>query len=92
LLRPVAARVLVARPGQLRLIFRSKNKNDRNDAERLAKLRYLGETPTVPVPSPEVRAWRELINGRSQLIAKRTRAKNSVRALLRSAGIVPLGK
>src|SRR5215469_7287365 len=44
---PIAARVVVAHPGQLRLIFRSKNKNDRNDAERLAKLLYLGETPTV---------------------------------------------
>ena len=66
-----------------------KNKNNRNDAERLAKLLYLGETPTVHVPSPEVRTWRELINCRSQVIAKRTRAKNAVRALLRSAGIVP---
>jgi transposase len=89
LLHPLAARVLVAHPGQLRLIFRSKNKNDRNDAERLAKLLYLGETPTVHVPSLEVRNWRELINCRSQVIAKRTRAKNSVRALLRSAGVVP---
>src|SRR3954469_13388538 len=89
LLRPVAERVLVAHPGQLRLIFRSKNKNDRNDAERLAKLLYLGETPTVHVPSPEVRTWRELINCRSQVIAKRTRAKNGVRALLRGAGVVP---
>src|SRR5262245_17782985 len=43
LLRPLAARVLVAHPGQLRLIYRSKNKNDRKDAERLAKLLYLGE-------------------------------------------------
>jgi transposase len=89
LLRPLAERVLVAHPGQLRLIFRSKHKNDRNDAERLAKLLYLGETPTVHVPSLEVRTWRELINCRSQVIAKRTRAKNSVRALLRSAGVVP---
>jgi len=89
LLDPLAARVLVAHPGQLRLIFRSKNKNDRNDAERLAKLLYLGETPTVHVPSLEVRAWRELINCRGQVIAKRTRAKNTVRALLRSAGVVP---
>ncbi len=61
LLRPLAARVLVAHPGQLRLIFRSKSKNDRNDAERLAKLLYLGETPTVHVPAalpgpPEGRA------------------------------------
>jgi hypothetical protein len=39
LLQPLAARVRVAHPGQLRLIFRSKNKNDRNDAERLAKVR-----------------------------------------------------
>jgi transposase len=89
LLRPLAARVLVAHPGHLRLIFRSRNKNDRNDAERLAKLLYLGETPTVHVPSQQVRTWRELINCRSQVIAKRTRAKNTVRALLRSAGVVP---
>jgi transposase len=89
LLRPLAVRVLVAHPGQLRLIFRSKHKNDRNDAERLAKLLYLGETPAVHVPSPEVRAWRELINCRGQLVAKRTRAKNGARALLRSAGVVP---
>jgi hypothetical protein len=83
LLSPIAARFTVAHPGRLRLIFRSKNKNDRNDAERLEKLLYLGETPTVHVPSPEVRAWRERINYRSQVIAKRTRAKNAVRALLR---------
>jgi transposase len=89
LLRPLAARVLVAHPGQLRLIFRSKDKNDRKDAERLAKLLYLGETPTVHVPSLEVRTWRELINCRSQVIAKRTRAKNAVQSLLRSAGVVP---
>jgi transposase len=89
LLQPLAARVLVAHPGQLRLIFRSKSKNDRNDAERLAKLLYLGETPTVHVPSLDVRTWRELINCRSQVIAKRTRAKNALRALLRGAGVAP---
>src|SRR5262245_32506317 len=87
-LRPLAARVLVAHPGQLRLISRSRNKNDRNDAERLAKLLYLGQTPTVHVLSADVRAWRELINCRGQLVAKRTRAKNTLRALLRSAGVV----
>jgi transposase len=89
LLRPLAARVLVAHPGQLRLIFRSTAKNDRNDAERLAKLLYLGETPAVHVPAADMRMWRELINCRSQVVAKRTRAKNAARALLRSAGVVP---
>ena len=88
LLRPLAERVLVAHPGRLRLIFRSKDKNDRKDAERLAKLLYLGEAPTVHVPALDVRTWRELINCRSQVIAKRTRAKNTVRALLRSAVVI----
>jgi transposase len=68
---------------------RSRDKSDRKDAERLAKLLYLGETPTVHVPSLEVRTWRELINCRSQVIAKRTRAKNAVRAPLRGAGLTP---
>ncbi len=89
LLQPLAKRVLVAHPGRLRLIFRSKNKNDRNDAQRLAKLLYLGETPTVYVPALEVRTWRELVNCRSQIIYKRTRAKNTLRAILRSAGVNP---
>jgi len=89
LLQPLAARVLVAHPGRLRLIFRTRDKNDRKDAERLAELLYLGETPAVHVPSLDVRTWRELINCRGQVIAKRTRAKNALRALLRGAGVVP---
>jgi transposase len=89
LLSPIAARVTVAHPGRLRLIFRSKDKNDRKDAERLAKLLYLGEAPAVHVPAADVRIWRELITCRSRVIAKRTRAKNSLRTLLRCAGVVP---
>lgn len=87
LLSEVADYVAVAHPGLLKLIFRSKQKNDRRDAEKLAKLLYLGEVPTVYVPSAEVRAWRELITFRRKLIEKRTRAKNGVRGLLRSLGI-----
>ncbi len=77
ILRPLATRVVVAHPGQLRLIFRSKHKNDRKDAEKLAKLLFLGEVPPVHVPSPKVRAWRELITCRRHLIEKRTRAANN---------------
>jgi transposase len=83
----VAARVVVAHPGQLRLIFRSKRKNDRVDAEKLAKLLFLDEVPPVHVPSREVRAWRQLIEYRTRLVNKRARAKNSCRALLRSLGM-----
>src|SRR5262245_25954496 len=89
LLRPIAAGVTVAHPGRLRLIFRSKDKNDRKDAERLAKLLYLGEAPAVHVPSGDVRTWRELITCRGRVIAKRTRAKNARPTLLRCAGVVP---
>ncbi len=87
LLKPVCQRVVVPHPGQLRLIFRSKRKNDRVDVEKLAKLLFLNEVPGVYVPSGDVRAWRQLIEYRTQVIDKRTRAKNSLRGLLRSLGI-----
>ena len=79
-------RVEVAHPGKTRLIFRTKRKNDRIDAEKLAKLLYLGEVPLAHVPSPERRDWRSLIEYRQQLIASRTAAKNRLRALLRRNG------
>jgi len=87
LLKPVCKRVVVAHPGQLRLIFRSKQKSDRADAQKLAKLLFLNEVPTVYVPTADVRAWRQLIEYRSDLVAKRTRAKNCFRAMLRGIGI-----
>jgi hypothetical protein len=92
LLSPIAARVRVAHPGRLRLIFRSKDQNDRKDAERLAKLLYLGEAPALHVPSGDVRTLRELITCRGRVIAKRTRAKNSLGTRLRCTGVVPPGR
>lgn len=83
----VADYVAVAHPGHLRLIFRCKRKNDRVDAEKLAKLLYLGEVPMVYVPEIDVRAWRELITCRRRQVEKRTRAKNALRALLRTVRV-----
>jgi transposase len=85
-----AARVVVAHPGHLRLIFRAKKKTDRVDARKLATLLLLDQVPPVHVPDPQTRAWRELIEHRRGLIDKRTRAKNGLRALLRSHGLRPL--
>lgn len=82
-----ACRVVVAHPGRLRLIFRSKRKNDRIDAQKLAQLLALDLVPAVHVPTADVRAWRELINYRTGVVGKRTRAKNEIRALLRTLGI-----
>jgi transposase len=87
-LQPLAQRVVVAHPGHLRLIFRSKRKNDRIDAERLAKVLYLEAVPTVHVPSEAVLAWRGLIAHRNRLVQERVALKNGVRALLRGQGIV----
>jgi len=92
LLLRVAERVVVAHPGQLRLIFRAKRKNDRVDAEKLAKLLFLDEVPVVYVPSQDVRAWRQLLQHRVRLVDKRTRAKNACRALLRSVGTLSPGR
>lgn len=83
----VTRNISVAHPGLLRLIYRSKAKNDRADALKLAKLVYIGEVPTVHVPDQQTRAWRELITFRRRLVEKRTRAKNGIRGLLRSLGI-----
>lgn len=80
--------VYMAHPGHVRLIFRSKRKNDRVDAEKLAKLLYLDEVPTAYVPTLEMRQWRELIEGRQQSVAKVVRTKNELRALLRMQGLV----
>jgi len=87
-LKKMAEKVTVAHPGQLRLIFRSKRKNDRADAEKLAKLLYLDEVPTVYVPSASVRSWRGMIEHRQKLIRERVRVKNQLRALLRTHGVV----
>lgn len=86
-LKEIATAVKVAHPGHLRLIFRSKRKNDRLDAERLAKLLYLGEVPVIHVPSIDVRAWRRLIEMRKRVVNRRTRVKCALRAMLRSHGV-----
>jgi transposase len=83
----IADRVEVAHPGQLRLIFRSKRKNDRVDAEKLAKLLFLDEVPPVYVPNLNVREWRDAITFRSSMVNNRTATKNRLRALLKTHGI-----
>lgn len=91
-LSPLAQKVAVAHPGHLRLIFRSKKKNDRLDAKKIAKLLYMDMVPQVHVPRAEVRAWRSLINFRRRLVGKRTSIKSQIKALLRDLGIKAPGK
>jgi len=86
-LRRLTPDVLVAHPGRLRGIFQSKRKNDRIDAQHLAKLLYLDEVPRVHVPRKQMRQWRQMIECRRRIIEKRTRTKNGIRSLLRGYGI-----
>jgi transposase len=86
-LRPLAHHVAVAHPGKLRLIYGSKRKNDRVDAQKLAKLLLLDMVPPVHVPSIDVRAWRSLIVLRQRLLQQVVRAKNQIRGVLRENDI-----
>jgi transposase len=92
-LSTMASHVSVAHPGQLRLIYNSKKKNDKVDAAKLAKLLYVDMVPQVHVPNSDVRAWRALILYRHRLMDRRVGVKNRIRAMLRGLGIVcPPGK
>lgn len=82
-----AKSVQVAHPGQCRLIFKSKKKTDRIDAEKLAKLLFLNEVPSIHVPDISIRDWRRLIIFRQTLVDEGTRLKNRIRGLLRRYGI-----
>lgn len=84
---PLCKSVSVAHPGQLRLIFRSKKKNDRVDARKLATLMLLGQVPAVHVPSIDVRGWRLMVEHRRRVVDQRTMAKNSLRSILRTHAI-----
>jgi transposase len=83
----VARRVVMAHPAALALIWKSKRKNDRVDAQKLAKLLYLDAVPAAHVPAAATRQWRRLIELRRSLVRRRAALKNQIHALLRSSGI-----
>ena len=87
-LAPRAQRVVVAHPGELRLIFRSKQKHDRIDAKKIATLLFLDSVPAVYVPARDTRQWRALIEFRQRLVARQVAVKNQLQALLREQAIV----
>lgn len=86
-LRTLAARVVVAHPGQLRLICDAKRKNDRIDAEKLARLLLADVVPPAYVPGIQTREYRRMIEHRQHVLGQVVRCKNGLRAVLRSLGI-----
>jgi len=63
-----------------------KDKSDRNDALKLARLSVMGQLEGVAVPAKEVRQWRSLIQYRHTLVERRVAIRNSIHALLAVAG------
>jgi transposase len=74
--------VRVAHPQQVKLISHARCTTDPIDARKLAELTRGNLLPTIWVPPPEVRAWRQLVRARAALVRLRTRAKNRIHACL----------
>lgn len=63
-----------------------KQKDDRRDALKAARLSAVNQVREVYIPQIEVRQWRALITYRQQLVRRRTKIKNHIRDLLLREG------
>lgn len=79
--------VRAGNPAQMNYIAKSKHKDDRLDAEKLADLLRVDMVPEVTVLPPEVRKVRNLLRYRNWLVKETTRFKNKISNQLISHGI-----
>jgi|HubBroStandDraft_6_1064221.scaffolds.fasta_scaffold323994_1 transposase len=88
LLEQFGHQVLVANTRKLRAITASESKNDRNDAEKLARFAAFDPRLLSPIRhrSGERQRDLDLIHARSTLVRARTMIVNSLRGLVKSAG------
>jgi transposase len=88
LLKSLGHQVIVANARKIRAITGSESKNERNDAEKLA--RFAAHDPRLLSPlehrSPERQLDLNLIHARSILVRARTMIVNALRGLVKSAG------
>ena len=75
-------------PQHVRAIAETKQKSDRLDAFKLAELLRLGALRPTHVPCEDERASRSLVRQMRRLVARRTRAKNTVTSTLAELGEV----
>ena len=61
---------------------RVKQKTDRSDALKLARLAMLGEIDPVAIPDRATRQWKSLIGLRKRLVSERVRTQNRIRGVL----------
>src|SRR5215213_5134190 len=87
LLRPMGVEVQVANTSDDAWRWRKvKQKDDRRDALKIARLSAVNQLREVYIPQIEVRQWRALITYRQQLVRRRTKIKNHIRDLLLREG------
>lgn len=82
LVRPHAAKVVIANSRRLAQISQARAKTDRLDARTLAKLLRAGALEEVWAPDERAGARRRLCSRRAALVRARTRAKNEAHAVL----------
>jgi transposase len=69
-----------------------KQKDDRRDALKAARLSAVNQLREVHIPPTEVRQWRAMITYRQHLVGRRTKIKNHIRDLLvREGQLLPRG-
>ncbi|MFH2000018.1 MAG: IS110 family transposase [Planctomycetota bacterium] len=84
-------KVIVANPRKLRMIYQNNSKNDRLDAEQLARVARMDPRLLSPIKhrGKKVHSDLSLMRSRDILVAMRTRLVNHVRGVLKSNGIRP---
>ena len=88
LLQRFGHQVLVANPRKIRAITGSESKNDRNDAEQLARFAAYDPKLLSPIEHRSQKRQQDLnlIHARATLVRARTMIINVVRGLVKSAG------
>lgn len=88
LLEQLGHQVIVANTRKIRAITASESKNDRNDAEKLARFAFCDPRLLSPIHhrSPGRQQDLNLIQARSTLVRARTMIVNALRGLVKSAG------
>jgi transposase len=88
LLEQLGHQVIVANARKIRAITASESKNDKNDAEKLARFAFCDPRLLSPIRhrSPERQQDLNLIQARSTLVRARTMIVNALRGLVKSAG------
>jgi len=88
LLEKLGHQVVVANTRKIRAITASESKNDRNDAEKLARFAYCDPRLLSPIQHRSAGRQQDLnlLQARSTLVRARTMIVNSVRGLVKSAG------